>query len=188
MTKRECAHCGETYHAARLRAAKGYCSGRCRTAAHRAANAPTADHELTYGHIGQAPVHWECAKCGGTWLRYPRGACSVASEMVREAAAERPLPKERTETTIEDPFVVVHYAPGDRPLCGSLGWTAIYTDEPDQVAGCGACLELVAEDLEDTADYLGRCLHCRQEISATGGGAWRRVVRAPCPHCGMLGW
>ena len=59
MTKRECAHCGETYHAARLRAAKGYCSGRCRTAAHRAANAPTADHELTYGHIGQAPVHWD---------------------------------------------------------------------------------------------------------------------------------
>ena len=64
---------------------------------------------------------------------------------------------------------VVHYAPGDRPLCGNQSWTAEYTDEPDQVAGCNDCLELVAEDLGDANDYRGHCLHCRQEISAQGG-------------------
>ena len=28
----------------------------------------------------------------------------------------------------------------------------------------------------------------QQEISARNGVEWRRVVRAPCPHCGKLGW
>ena len=56
----------------------------------------------------------------------------------------------------------VHYAPGERPLCGAGGWTASYTDDPAQVAGCVDCLELVAEDLQDENSYRGRCLHCRQ--------------------------
>ena len=43
---------------------------------------------------------------------------------------------------------VIHYGPGDRPLCGDESPFAIYTDEPDQVAGCEECLELVAEDLQ----------------------------------------
>ena len=68
----------------------------------------------------------------------------------------------------------VHYAPGERPLCGAGGWTACYTDDPTQVPAC--------------VDYRGRCLHCRQEITALGGVEWRRVVRAPCPHCNRRGW
>ena len=55
---------------------------------------------------------------------------------------------------------IVHYGPGDRPLCGDDSMTAVYTDDPAD------CLELVVEDLQDHNDYLGRCLHCRQEITA----------------------
>ena len=63
---------------------------------------------------------------------------------------------------------IVHYGPGNRPLCGEESPYAVYTDEPDQVAGCQDCLELVAEDLQHHNEYRG---HCRQEISATGGVA-----------------
>lgn len=83
---------------------------------------------------------------------------------------------------------VVHYGPGDRPLCGHESPFAVYTDEPDQVDGCEDCLELVAEDLQDRNEYRGRCLHCRREITAQGGVDWRRVVRRPCPHCERAGW
>ena len=58
---------------------------------------------------------------------------------------------------------MIHYAPGDHPLCGTESLTAVFTDDPAAVAGCADCLELVAEDLQDHNDYLGRCLHCRQE-------------------------
>ena len=84
---------------------------------------------------------------------------------------------------------IVHYGPGDRPLCGNESPFAIYTFEPDQVAGCQDCLELVAEDLQDpNTHYGGYCLHCRREITATGSVEWRRVVRRPCPHFGRAGW
>ena len=83
---------------------------------------------------------------------------------------------------------IIHYAPGDRPLCGDESITAVDTDEPDQVAGCEDCLDLVAEDLQDHNDYGGYCLHCRREITAQGGDEWRRMVRRPCPHCGRAGW
>ena len=43
---------------------------------------------------------------------------------------------------------IVHYGPGDRPLCGRESPFAIYTFEPDQVTGCQECLELVDEDLQ----------------------------------------
>ena len=43
---------------------------------------------------------------------------------------------------------IVHYGPGHRPLCGNESPFAIYTDEPNQVAGCADCLELVAQDLQ----------------------------------------
>ena len=62
------------------------------------------------------------------------------------------------------------------------------TPDPELVRGCGDCLELVAEDLSDQNTYMGRCLHCNQEIHAKGGVAWRRAVRNPCPHCGRPGW
>ena len=83
---------------------------------------------------------------------------------------------------------MVHYGPGDRPLCGNESPFAVYTDEPYEVDGCEDCLELVAEDLQDHNDYRGRCLHCRREINAQGGVEWRLVVRRPCPHCGRAGW
>ena len=83
---------------------------------------------------------------------------------------------------------VVHYGPGDRPLCGSESMTADYTDDPALVAGCADCLELAAEDLVEDNEHWAHCLHCQQEISARNGVEWRRVVRAPCPHCGKPGW
>ena len=84
---------------------------------------------------------------------------------------------------------IVHYGPGDRPLCGDESPYAVYTDQPDQVVGCEECLELVAEDLQDPdTRYGGYCLHCRRETTATGSVEWRRVVRRPCPHCGKPGW
>ena len=55
---------------------------------------------------------------------------------------------------------VVHYGPEDRPLCGNDCVIAVYTNDPNQVHGCADCLELVAEDLADRKEYLGRCLHC----------------------------
>ena len=66
--------------------------------------------------------------------------------------------------------------------------TAVYTDDPAMVSGCRECLELVAEDLDDENDYRGHCLHCQQEISARNGVEWRRIARAPCPHCHRPGW
>ena len=83
---------------------------------------------------------------------------------------------------------IVHYGPGDRPLCGNETPFAVYTDDPAGVTGCDDCLELVAEDLQDHNDYRGHCLHCRQEITGQGGVEWRRAVRRPCPHCGQIGW
>ena len=79
---------------------------------------------------------------------------------------------------------VVHYGPGDRPLCGDDSMTAVYTNDPARVTSCEDCLELVEEDLQDENDYLGHCLHCRREITAQGGVEWWRTVRRPCPHCG----
>ena len=83
---------------------------------------------------------------------------------------------------------VVHYAPGDWPLCGEESLQATHTDDPIQVAGCEECVALAAEDLADGNSYRGRCLHCGETITAAGGVAWRRAVRRPCPHCGRAGW
>ena len=71
---------------------------------------------------------------------------------------------------------MVHYGPGDRPLCGNESPFAIYTDEPGQVAGCEDCLELVAEDLQDPdTRHGGYCLHCRRKITATGSVEWSGI-------------
>ena len=94
---------------------------------------------------------------------------------------------ERDYTSDEDGGVV-HYGPGNAPLCGNDSMTAVYTDDPALVAGCADCLELVAEDLQNQNDYRGHCLYCRQEITAQGGVEWRRTVRRPCPHCGKAAW
>ena len=83
---------------------------------------------------------------------------------------------------------IVHYGPGNRPLCGEEDELALHTEDPHKVVGCADCAEIVAEDLQDHNDYRGRCLHCRQEIIAHGGVEWRRTVRRPCTHCGKAGW
>ena len=66
-------------------------------------------------------------------------------------------------------------------------WHRIPRTRPKRLAA-RSCLELVAEDLAGGNCYRGRCLHCRQEISALGGVAWSHIVRNPCPHCGRAGW
>ena len=50
---------------------------------------------------------------------------------------------------------VVHYGPGDRPLCGNDAVIAMYTDDPARVAGCADCLELVSEDLAVLSPSFG---------------------------------
>ena len=82
----------------------------------------------------------------------------------------------------------VHYAPGEGPFCGSDCPDGALTENPQDVSGCEPCLELVAKDLADHNEYGYHCLHCRREITARGGVAWRRAVRRPCPHCGQKGW
>ena len=96
--------------------------------------------------------------------------------------------RRRDESRVVVAAAVVHYAPGDAPLCGLEENPEPMTPDPELVRGCGDCLELVAEDLSDQNTYMGRCLHCNQEIHAKGGVAWRRAVRNPCPHCGKPGW
>ncbi len=91
-------------------------------------------------------------------------------------------------TTVEDLEVTVHYSLGERPMCDAESWIAVTTDDPAFVSGCRDCLELVAEEEEDQDEHGGHCLHCRQEIRATGGVEWRRMVLRPCPHCGRSGW
>ena len=76
MITRICSYskCGQRYQAARSRG-KGYCSSRCRTAAHRARNAGTTEHVLTF--VDRWPeALYECSRCGRTWQRYPRGLCT----------------------------------------------------------------------------------------------------------------
>ena len=96
--------------------------------------------------------------------------------------------RRREESRVVAAAAVVHHAPGDSPLCGLEESPEPMTPDPELVRGCGDCLELVAEDLSDQNTYMGRCLHCNQEIHAKGGVAWRRAVRNPCPHCGKPGW
>ena len=51
--------------------------------------------------------------------------------------------------TPDEDVRVVHYAPGNRPLCGNDSITRVYTDDPAKVQGCDDCSEMVAQDLQD---------------------------------------
>ena len=83
---------------------------------------------------------------------------------------------------------VVHYSLSGQLPCGASDRAAPWTDDPVMVRGCGECMERAGEDLASDTGYRGRCLRCRWLISARGGAAWRRVVRLPCPACGLESW
>ena len=51
-------------------------------------------------------------------------------------------------TPDEGTDAAVHHGGGNAPLCGNDSMTAVYTDDPAAVGGCGDCLELVAEDVQ----------------------------------------
>ena len=85
---------------------------------------------------------------------------------------------------------IVHYGPGDRPLCGEGSDLAVHTDGPHQVAGCGDCLELVTEDLSDNNHYavrwstLMRPAGGRTESTATFGPSARPRSGTSCTCAG----
>ena len=79
-----------------------------------------------------------------------RQALGTVCRGVAQRSGPRPSPADtldQEDLMTEDVNIEIHHAPGERPLCGAEGWTASYTDDPAQVAGCVDCLELVAEDL-----------------------------------------
>ena len=125
-----------------------------------------ADAELPFGHPGRR------------------------SENTPEGFSQSPLVDQGPELdyTPNEYSRVVHYGPGDQPLCGSDSMTAVYTDDPALVAGCPDCLELAAENLDEDNEHWANCLHCEQEISARNGVEWQRVVCQPFPQCGKAGW
>ena len=59
---------------------------------------------------------------------------------------------DREELMKTGPQAVVHYGPGDRPLCGPTSWSALPI--PLQVHGCPDCAELVMDDLATVATDL----------------------------------
>ena len=63
--------------------------------------------------------------------------------------------RRREESRVVAAAAVVHYAPGDSPLCGLEGSPEPMTPDPELVRGCGDCLELVAEDLSDQKHIHG---------------------------------
>ena len=85
---------------------------------------------------------------GAAGSRYRRGeACRSARQKAAQTSTPASFvpPGGSTMAHTQDhaPPRVIHYAPGDRPLCGNESSTAVYSDDPRQVAGCG---ELLAGD------------------------------------------
>ena len=68
---------------------------------------------------------------------------------------------------------------GGGPLLMTSLMAAVYTDASALVSGCRECLELAAENLDGDNEYMGHCLHCRQEITAQGGVEWRAASDPP---------
>ena len=74
---------------------------------------------------------------------------------------DTPAHFERYEPSPEDARRrdIVHYGPGNQPLCGDEDELALHTQDPHQVAGCEDCRELALEDLQDPhTRYGGYCL------------------------------
>ena len=76
---------------------------------------------------------------------------------------------------------MVHYAPGDSPLCGSNCPDGALIENPQDVSGCEPCLELAAEDLADHNEYGGHCLTAagRSPPEAESLGVGRRSGPVP---------
>ena len=110
----------------------------------------------------------------------------IPSHWARAAATADTSPLTWQEKDVQGQ--VIHYAPGENPLCGDEDPASLCNDRPERVAGCEYCLTRVSEDLTDDHSYQGTCLHCRGKITAQGGIAWSRAVRSPCPHCARAGW
>ena len=62
--------------------------------------------------------------------------------------------RRREESRVVAAAAVVHYAPGDSPLCGLGESPEPVTPDPELARGCGDCLELVAEDLSNQNTYM----------------------------------
>ena len=74
---------------------------------------------------------------------------------------------------------VVHYGPGDSPLCDNDCANAAYTDDPEQVHSCADCLELVAQDLADHNYYLVAA--CTAGGRSTPRAEWSGAGRSEGP-------
>ena len=81
------------------------------------------------------------------------------SDHTPEGFEPSPLVDHRPERdyTPDEYSRVVHYGPGDRPLCGNDSVTAVYTDDLALVAGYPDCLELVAEDRDEDNEHWANC-------------------------------
>ncbi len=149
-----------------------------------AINCGVCDRRVTAAGLTERGLQWHGSTDPEVWGNKLWDFASEGVGSVTMAEGDR----RRGESKVVAAAPVVHYAQGDSPLCGIEESPEPMTPDPELVRGCGDCLELVAEDLSDQNTYMGRCLHCNQEIHAKGGVAWRRAVRNPCPHCGKPGW
>ena len=137
------------------------------------------------GHIPRPLVHRPPAARRGVGVEpetvEPSAPGDIRDRQLKERA---PLARGRHKQKAGGP----HHAgrPGGQE--GRYDGSTPYTDDPARVAGCADCLELAAEDLDEDNEHWANCLQCQQEISARNGVEWRRVARAPCPHCGKAGW
>ena len=41
---------------------------------------------------------------------------------------------------------------------------------------------------EPEVKHGGQCMGCGKWVTASTAREWKKVVKAPCPHCGRKGW
>ena len=151
---------------------------------HHAINCGVCGRRVIAAGLTGKGLQWHGSMDPGAWANMLWDFASERVDSVTMAEDDR----RHGESRVVAAAAVVHYAPEDSPLCGLEESPKPMTPDPELVRGGGDCLELVAEDLADRNQYVGRCLHCNQEIHAKGGVAWGRAVRNPRPHCGKPGW
>ena len=70
---------------------------------------------------------------------------------------------------------IVHYGPGDRPICGEESGLAVHMEDPHRVTGCDECLEVVAEASAIPTTTLATACTARSRSApwaAWPGGGW----------------